>query len=359
MLNMHGGRRPGDPNLAVTRRSRSRLLSRAFAILAYSTFIGAVALGVPSVAFAAPTAVDMAQARELLNMGLAMRGKGDALGALEKLKAAYALVRTPITGLELGRTYLVLGRLVEARETFLSNSRIPERVEETAKSKAARSESDQLAEQLRVRIASLTVKIVGVPMDSVAVTIDGSSVPSEALAAPRLVDPGTHTVSARSTSGGTAETTLNLKEGEERDVELRIMFTGGSQPPVAQPNPASSPRRDSEVFHSPDFAPRSNSHVLEWSLIGGGAAVGIAGAVLMVVEAGNASNAASQKDKSTYDSSNSMWSVGLVASIVGGAAIATGGVLFLTDHGDSGMHGSRPSVWVGLGAGVVRVGGSW
>ncbi|MGD0678047.1 MAG: hypothetical protein ABSC94_21755, partial [Polyangiaceae bacterium] len=199
----------------------------------------AAGLGPPAltgVALAQPaSAVDMAQARELLNMGLDLRSKGNVSGALDKLRAADALAHTPITGLELGRTYLALGKLVEARETLLSIARLPERSEETARSKAARTESDQLADQLRSRIPSLMIKMTGVSPESVAVTIDGASIPYEALAAPRLVDPGSHSVSATSTSGGTAQTSVDLKEGEAREVELKFVFSGGTHPQVAPP----------------------------------------------------------------------------------------------------------------------------
>jgi hypothetical protein len=267
---------------------------------------------------------------------------------------------------------MALGRLVEARETFLSNARIPERAEETARSKAARKESDELAEQLRSRIPSLTVRITGVPSDTVAVTMDGASVPNEALAAPRLVDPGSHIVSARSTTGGTAETTVDLKEGEARDVELRIVFTGGRTQPAsgAAPAQASSPatssaapsaqaHAESSDLHAGDGASHGRSRVLEWSLIGSGVALGAAGAVLMVLEANNASDAASRHDRTTYDSSNTAWTGGLITSIVGGAALVTGGIVFLAVGGDPNPHGSRPSIWVGVSPNAVRFGGIW
>jgi hypothetical protein len=313
----------------------------------------------------------MAQARELLNMGLELRSKGDAAGALEKLEAAHALVRTPITGLELGRTYMSLGKLVEARETFLSNGRIPERPEETARSKAARKESDDLAEQLRSRIPSLSVKVTGVPSDTVAVTIDGASVPTEALSAPRLVDPGRHAISARSTSGGMAETSVDLKEGESRAVELKIVFAGGrtqsAAPPVAGapavlgPAPASASGSRAELVQpsagTVSATPRSRA--LEWTLLVSGLAIGAGGAAAMVVEANRATDAANSHDKATYDSSNTAWTVGMVATIVGGAAFATGGIVFLATGGDSSPRGSRTSTWIGLGPGVVRIAGSW
>jgi len=198
-----------------------------------------MAMGTPAVVSAQPqhSAGDIAQARELFNQGMNQRDKGDALGALEKLKAAHALVETPITGLELGRTYVAVGKLVEARETLLSVGRIPVQAAETARSAAARKESAALADQLRPRIPSLTVKITGVPPELVAVTIDGAAVPSAALVAPRLVNPGSHKIVATSTSGGTADTTVDLKEGESRDVELKIVLTAATPPPPPIPPP--------------------------------------------------------------------------------------------------------------------------
>jgi hypothetical protein len=186
------------------------------------------------------SAVDVAQARELFNAAMDLREKGNATLALEKFRAAHALAVTPITGLELGRTYMALGKLVEARETFLSVARIAPEREETSRSTAARKASADFAEQLRPRIPSLVVHIIGVPEDSVAVTIDGASVPTAALVAPRLVDPGSHRVVAATTSGGNAETTIELKEGETRNVELKIVLTGGTPPPAVVAPPAAA-----------------------------------------------------------------------------------------------------------------------
>jgi hypothetical protein len=308
-----------------------------------------------------PSSIDVAQARELLNEGLALRSKGDNRAAIEKLKAAHALARTPITGIELGRTYMAGGQLVEARETFLSIARIAPQPEETQRSKAARAEASQLAEQLRSRIPSLTIRVTGVPADAVAVTVDGAAVPSEALAAPRFVDPGTHHVFARSTSGGTAETTAELKEGEAREVELKIVFTDGGQtnaPASNSPRSAESPlpvvtdRAGSE-------SSAGRSHVLDWSLIGGGAAIGVAGGILMIVETSKASDANNNHDKGAYDSAVSAWTVGLVGTIVGGAAVAGGVVLLAFVPDGNGARSSQASVRLGIGVNSLRLDGTW
>src|SRR5262249_525427 len=147
-----------------------------------------------------------------------LRDKGDLAGALDKLRAAHALAATPITGLELGRTYVAAGKLVEAREVFLGVGRLPVASQETARSTAARTSAAQLADQVRGRIPKLTVRVTGASPDAVTVTIDGSAVPSDALGAPRLVNPGKHDVVAAPSSGAHASASVELKEGEAREI---------------------------------------------------------------------------------------------------------------------------------------------
>jgi hypothetical protein len=148
---------------------------------------------------------------------------------LEKLKAAYSLVRTPILALELGRTHMQLGKLVEARETFLSVARIPVRPEETARSTAARDQSARLADEIRTRLASVTIRVTGAASGAVTVTIDGVAMPAEALGTTRLVDPGGHEVVAQGTDGATSGTHVDLHEGEAREVQLAM----GARKPAA------------------------------------------------------------------------------------------------------------------------------
>src|SRR3954467_5794820 len=90
---------------------------------------------------AEPTAADSETALQLFKDGKALRESGDLAGALGKLRAAYALVQTPITALELGRTQMALGQLVEARDVLLTASRIPVRANESAKAGEARIEA--------------------------------------------------------------------------------------------------------------------------------------------------------------------------------------------------------------------------
>jgi hypothetical protein len=207
--------------------------------------IGAVAvLGIafgPSVAAAqgptaAHSAADIAQARELFTQAMRQRQQGDVRGSLDKFTAAHALGGTPLTGLELGRTQLNLGSLVEARESFLAVARIPVGAQETRHSAEAREEAALLAEKTRARIPSLTVQVAGVQAATAAVVIDGVTIPAAALGAPRLLNPGPHTLKATSHTGlATAE--VSLKEGETRTIELTLVadHVASAAPPSQEP----------------------------------------------------------------------------------------------------------------------------
>ncbi|MCL2449536.1 MAG: hypothetical protein FWD17_11360 [Polyangiaceae bacterium] len=262
----------------------------------------------------------------------------------------------------MGKAYLAIGKLVEAREVFLSVRRIPLAVEETDRSKSARSESDALAEQIRPRIPTIHLKITGVPVESVAVMLDGAMIPTEALEAPRYVDAGSHTVSARSTTGAFTEARVDLREGESRDVELRLVITSGTgEPPAAPSGAAGAPAlaAHSLATSAPDESP-PRSRALEWSLLGAGAAVGVAGGVLMEVAAIQSKSAADRLDRRASDAAKPMWTAGLVGVFVGGLTVVSGGIIFAIPSRPSPSRAmTRPALWLCAGLDRVELGGAW
>src|SRR5258708_4039869 len=123
----------------------------------------AVTLGSP-VALAqshTPTAQELETARSLYKEGKALRAGGDLGGALEKLRAAHALGNTPVPGIELARTLVTAGKLVEAREVCLGIARTSVAPDETDKSSEARADAAKLAEDLKARLATLVVDVAG------------------------------------------------------------------------------------------------------------------------------------------------------------------------------------------------------
>ncbi len=203
-------------------------------------------------ASAQPSAADLETARTLFKEGKEKRAAGDLRGALETLKAAHALGQTPITALELARTHVLLGQLVEARELALGVARMPVQSDETARSAAARADAAKLAEELRPRIPTLVVRLVG-DASGATVAIDGVALPAAARDQPRKVNPGEHTVSA--VRAGDPEVTRKVAVGEAETREVALELLAPAPPRIAvAPRPAPAP-----VAPAPAPAPRRTS----------------------------------------------------------------------------------------------------
>lgn len=335
----------------MTKTSFSRIASS----IAVAAGIAAAAPG--GVALAQqPSAADISEARNLYNQGIRLRETGDMAGALEKLKGAHALAHTPITGLELGRTYEKLGQLVEAEEALLSVSRIDVVAAETARSTAARRESTHLADELRPRIPTLAVRITGAPPGSATLTIDGTAVPAEALDAPRPLDPGTHELAARSTNGGTAQATVALKEGDALQVEARI--------PLVAPTPMATSTVPAGEASPPPSASKGGLSPLVYVGVGLGAGGLIVGTVTGVLAMSKASTVKGScmgtlcdpSVKGDVQSGQTLGNVSTVAFIgagVGAALGIVGLVLSQGSHEDPKAESSF-SPWIGPASAGIR-----
>jgi hypothetical protein len=231
----------------------------------------ATALLLSASASFAQSASDLESARDLYKQARELRTKGDLKGALEKFKGANALAATPITALELGRTYMQVGQLLEAREAFLSVSRLKVQPDESERSAAARAEAVELAEQVRPRIPSL---VVHVPAGA-SVTVDGAPVPADAVGLPRKLNPGPHDVAARFGEGPEDKKTVNLKEAESAEVTLAPKAPEGIGPtgpgPAGSGHEAGGGASGRQAGDEP--APKKAIHPLVWV----GAGVGVAG----------------------------------------------------------------------------------
>lgn len=312
------------------------------------------------------TASDFAQARELFNQGIDQRDqKNDPKGALEKFKAAHALAGTPVTGVELGRTLMMMGLLIEARETFLSIARIPVQPQETANSASARNEAAQLSEQVRARIPALSMKISGAPEGSVSVVVDGAPVSSVALSAPRLVNPGDHTVVATSRKGERVDASVTVKDGETREVELKFGVPPVPATTTAPPSatttapPAPTATTTATVVSAPSGA---HTSPLVWVGFGVAGAGLIAGSITGLMAFGDASSVKNACNGTTCPKSvdsdlqggRTLGWVSTIAFITAGVGAGLGVAgIFLSKKGAS-TTAARVEPWVGVGSAGLR-----
>jgi len=166
-----------------------------------------------------PTPADVESAKVAFTAGLDLRKQNDLAGALARFRAAYALVPTPITGLEVARTLVDLGHVVEGRALLLEIAQMPKKPGESDKAQEARDEAADLAEKAKARLATITVD-ADVQAESI-VMIDGATIPKDAALAPRVVDPGHHAIIVR-TGERTGHAEVDLASGEQRTVHVEL-----------------------------------------------------------------------------------------------------------------------------------------
>jgi hypothetical protein len=272
-------------------------------------------------------------------------------GALEKFKAADAIMRVPTTGLEVARTYVALGKLVEARDALASVARIPECPGDPPPFVEARAQARKLDEDLAPRIPALRLNLKGGAAGApTQVKVDDVAVPEAALAAPRRVNPGRHVVVARQ---GKLEATqqVDVAERDIKDVDLELVAPQGPTPPPPV-----------EVRASGPIVPKT----VAWIALGVGA-VGLGvGAVTGLM----ASSAKSDAEKgcvnnkcppATYpdlDRASSMATVSTIGFIVGGVGVAVGvfGLLTQPNETTNDKEKDKPndkahvSPWIGVGS---------
>ncbi len=181
----------------------------------------AVAIAAAATPALAQSAADVATARDLFREGLRLRDQGKVDEALVKLRAAHDLYDTPPSSLELARTLAMKGELAEAEETANAVRRIPASSKESAHSRAARAEAQKLATDLHARVPTLTITAAGA-VDGVTLTLDGEPMPSSLLGIARRLDPGEHTVVAKTPRGQVVTRKVTLAERDAKTLELEI-----------------------------------------------------------------------------------------------------------------------------------------
>ena len=281
-----------------------------------------------------PSAADSETALQLYKDGKALRDQGDARAALEKLRAAYSLVETPITALELGRTYIAVGQLLEARGVLLSVSRIPVRNNESAKASEARIEAEALAAELRPRLASLTVRPKGVVAGNGAprIIIDNVTVPAEAASAPRVLNPGAHAVVVEA-NGQRVQSDITLAEGQTAQLDVEVpaakVAPALTTPPTTEPPAPVEDRKLSPLVYAGFGA----------GAVGIG--VGTLTGILTLSKASSLKDACRDKQcpassQSDIDAASTTGAISTVAFVVGGLGIAVGVVgLFMSGRSEA------------------------
>lgn len=184
----------------------------------------------------AQSAADKETARAQFDQGKQRRDRSDFAGALEAFKAADAIMKVPTTKLAVARAYASLGQLVEARDAALQIDLLPAPTKEAQPFIDARASAAELAAELAQRIPSLKVVIAPPGGERPKVSIDGVSIPAEAMTAPRRLNPGAHLVVAVF-DAGELKKQVELAEREEASLTFDAAELAKTEAPPTVPPP--------------------------------------------------------------------------------------------------------------------------
>jgi hypothetical protein len=203
-------------------------------------------------AHADPTKEDVATAKTYVKTGRALRDDGQHGAALEKFRAAYALVPTPITGLDLANELLENALLIDARVVFLDVAKMPVKVDENPEYARARKVATRQAEALDARIPSLVVRVKGLAQGVGArVMLDGHELLGATIGLARKVDPGAHEVRLEIANASPVVRSVVVPEATVREVEIVVPADAGGG--VSTPTPLATPPRSTNTWRTAGF----------------------------------------------------------------------------------------------------------
>ena len=284
-----------------------------------------VAVGLSSSLAMAQSDSDRATARALAEEGYNALKAQKFEVADDRFRRADALVHAPTLVVDDGRALMGLGRFVEAQERFELVLR--EGVADNAPAvwKSAVSDAAKLLDEVKPKVAWLTISTPNVQHPHVIV--NGRPIAEVALGVKLAVDPGTKNVEVSADGYETKSQSVSLNEGGEQTLEVNLT----ALPPQASSvhsepaAPAALPLKDSK--------PRNRTPA--YVALGVGGAGVVVGAITGLLALQKRSDLNGMCDgsacpRSAESSLNSYHSLGLVSGIgfgVGLAGAATGVVL--------------------------------
>jgi len=290
-----------------------------------------------------------------MDQGNDLRDHTDYKGALARFQAANQIMHVPTTALEVARTQVLLGLLVEARDTLAQIMTSVPAPREPVQFREARAQAQTLDASLEARVPTVTVTVSGAAEGAtVSLSVDGVAVPAAVIGLPRRLDPGHHVmVASTSTAEGRAE--VDLQEGEKKDVSIVLATTA---------KPATTAPATEEEAPPPPPPETHRSYALPIVLFSIGGAGLIAGGVtgaLMLSQQSSLSNSCPNhvcppSQYGNLDTANMLATISTVTFIVGGVGVAAGIIALIAGKPSAPAPATQGSIepWVGLGSAGVR-----
>lgn len=276
---------------------------------------------------------ELDKARAMFLEGVSLAAANNCAAALTKYQAVVKVKMTAQVVFNIAECEERLGKLVSALGSY-----------RLAASLVTDNKPADVANQVGDRIGSLEGRIPRLIIERTEQTskieLDGQEIGSSQLGKENLVDPGTHVISGKVGETEVWRESVQLAEKESKTVVVKIDVAKFKPPP--QPTATAEPTATATATAAPPVEPPSR---LPAYLVGGVGVVSLGvGFALMGVSLSAASElekiCGPDKDcppseKSKYDSGRTMAGVSTALLAVGGAALATGVILFVVRSGSS------------------------
>ncbi len=302
-------------------------------------------------------------ARTLGYEGVAAFQKGDFQTAAQKLDLAFKVVKVSTIGLWSARSYVKIGKLVDAYNRYTEVITLPVTEGRVAAQEKAQAEAAAEGTKLLGRIPTVIVSFRGASESEVMLTIDGKVIPPESMGKKKLLDPGLHTIIGKFRSEVSTEK-VNLADGDQKEVVLNFGGVGDLAAAPAEPEPvAPSPAPASKptpVGADQGADSGSGYRTAAWVAFGAGgvgvAIMGVAGGLALKKKSsisdscrGDVCDPAVQSDVDSY---NTLRTVATAGFITGAVGLASGAALLLMAPSQESPEGSVHA-WVGIGSAGV------
>jgi hypothetical protein len=292
-------------------------------------------LTLSSLVVAGPSELDRSMARSLAAEGYEALVAKRYQTAEDRLRRADALVHAPTIVVDHARALVGLGRLLEARERYQLVIREGVDAKAPPSWRQALADAEKEDAALDARFAWLVVRVDGPSNPNV--TVDGAVVPVSQLGARRPMDPGLRAVRVTASGYVSADQSVTLREGEERELAFVL-----KPPPSVDLEDGDSARAPG----APAPAERGRPRWPMWAAFGAGGVGVVVGSVTGALALGAHSDLESQcnsegkcrptspEEKRRMDGDVSRYrTLGTLSGIgfaIGVAGAATGVVMLLT-----------------------------
>lgn len=187
--------------------------------------VAVAALSIASPAAADPSQKEWAEWKQLVEAGKKAMREGQPAAAVDTLRRADAIHKSPSLDVDLATALAAAGKLVEARALFL---RVSQSSDPSILWKRARDAAKKALADLEPRVPTLRVTVSGA--SGASVTVDGQKI---ATGSDSPFDPGNHTIVASADGYRTIERTVNLGAGKHDVISLDMVASGTSAPAAA------------------------------------------------------------------------------------------------------------------------------